>query len=458
MAMSASLAYRPPQIDVKRFQFLLAGFLFKIALDVSYATYLTTAFANHFLTPFTVNFSIFQYLESFAWLGLVLLFVPYSSRSAGGLAFFSAIVFLCAPVASIYGMDSERSRDTLVLSALAIGVAHFVSVVGVRPRVKVTLPKHGEKYLLFLSFLFTGSFLAIAAASGALFGMNFNIDRVYEFRNELGSKVDFGLFSYTNLWAQKVFTPLIFAVGLRRESIWLIGFALVMHFIYFGVTQHRAHLFAPILVFMAYLLYRKEFSYTKGFGTLALTLFAANVAIMIFDLETLGSLVIRRALFVGASVTYNWVEYFSEHPKVFFADNLLASIVHNEYTGTNLPKFMGDYMRSDMDLAFNAGLVGAGFSQLGAFGVVAYGTIIGSIVRINRRLIEAGVQPFIPAAILFFPYRIAWADSDLLTALLSHGLIVGTFAVWLFGAPRKMQIPRNYSRILTERERVTSDA
>ncbi len=457
-ATPPSLASKSYKINAGRLNFLLAGFLFKIALDASYVTYLTEAFADHFLTPFQVKFSIFQYLESFAWLGIPLLLVPFSSKSAGGLAFFCAIVFLCAPVASIYGLDSDRSRDTLALTVLAIGVAYFVSSVGVRRSKRIKLPERGETYLLYISFLFMGMFLAVAAFNGVLFNMQFDIDRIYEYRLELGSKVDIGLFVYSNLWAQKVFTPLVFAVGLRRKSVWLIGSALTMQLIYFGVTQHRAHLFSPLLVIFAYFLYRKDFSYAKGFFYSACTLFGLSILISNFELEALGAITVRRALFVGPSVTYSWVEYFTQNPKVFFADNLLASFVDNQYTRTNLPMLMGNNIREGYDIAFNVGLVGTGFAQLGVFGVILYGAIIGVVIRINDRLIESGVPPYISASVLFFPYRIAWADSDLFTSLLSHGLLVGTFAVWLFGSPRKMLAPSNDGRRFPKRERTAGRA
>ncbi len=421
-----------------RWRYIAAGVFFKIALDISYATYLTDAFANHFLTPFVINFSIFQYLESFIWLALVLLFVPFSSRSAGGLAFFSGIVFLYAPVASIYGMDDDRSRYTLFLSALAIGSAYLVSATSSMRKVKIALPNNGRKYLLTLSIFFAVLFLLNAAISGALFGMNFDIGRVYEFRSDLTDTVDIGLFAYTNLWAQKVFTPLILAIGLQRKSAWMIGLALALHVIYFGVSQQRSHLFTPSLVLIAYLLYRKEFSYKDGFVLLGIILLVLNLVVLALNLEVFGALAIRRSLFVGASATYSWVNYFAENPKVFFADNLLSPVVSNEYTRVFLPRLVGDFLRSDMDINFNSGLVGAGFAQLGVVGVVVYGSIIGAFIRINRRLIEAGVHPYIPAAILFLPYRVAWADADLLTALLSHGIIVGTFAVWLFGSSRNL--------------------
>ena len=430
----------PSKKSAGRFSFVLSGFLFKIALDIAYLTYLSDAYASHFLTAFQVNFSVLQYFESFLWLGAALLLVQFSSRTAGGIAFFAAIVFLLAPLASMYGMDSERNRDTLSLAVVAIVVAHLVSRMVIKPRIKVSLVRNGEGYLVFIGGLLILMFLTIAASSGALFQMNFDIDKVYEFRTELGAKVDIGPLAYSNLWAQKIFTPLLLALGLQRKSIWLVGLSLTLFVVYFGVTQHRSHLFAPVLVLGAYAIYRRGFTYAQGFILASVAVFAVTILVTAFEIESLGALLIRRAFFVGASVACTWVEYFSENPKVFFADNLLASIVQNEYTDTNLPMFMGGYMNKGVEFGFNVGLVGAGYAQLGVFGVILYGAIIGAIVRINQRLIDLGVPAYLQAAILFLPYRTAWADSDTLTTLLSHGLFVGTLAVWLFSSSNNKQV------------------
>ncbi len=56
-------------------------------------------------------------------------------------------------------------------------------------------------------------------------------------------------------------------------------------------------------------------------------------------------------------------------------------------------------------LAFNSGLVGAGYAQMGVLGVALYAAIFGYFVRLNVRLVEAGVPVYIMAAILFLPYR-----------------------------------------------------
>jgi len=427
-----------------RVRFIGAGIFFKLALDLSYVAYLSDAFSDHFLTPFVVNFSLLQYLESFFWLVAILVFVPFTSSSAGGLVFFTAIIFLFAPMSTMFGLDYERSRTALALATITIFSAYLVSIVTFGKKVALPTVVNGQKKLLVICFVFAAFFLGLAASSGALFRMNFDLDLVYDFRAEMGQLVNQGVFVYPNLWSQKIFTPLLLAIGLHRKSFWLVVFALSMHVIYFGVTQHRAHLFAPLLVFLAHYLYRKEFSYAGGFFVAAIGLVIVNSAIFLFELYDIGALLVRRALFVGASLTYSWVDYFSENPKVYFADNLLSSFVNNDYTGVNLPLFMGDYMRFDMLVSFNSGVVGAGFAQLGVFGVALYGAILGVFIRLNDKVIESGVPPYIIAAILFLPYRIVWADSDLFTAILSHGIMVGTFAAWFYGCPENTSYYRKF--------------
>ena len=124
--------------------------MFKIALDIAYLTYLSDAYASHFLTAFESTSRFFSTLNRL-WLGAALLFIQFSSRSAGGIAFFAAMVFLLAPLASMSGMDAERTRDTLSLAVVAIVVAQLVSTVAIKPRVKVSLVRNSEEHLLFIS-------------------------------------------------------------------------------------------------------------------------------------------------------------------------------------------------------------------------------------------------------------------------------------------------------------------
>ena len=415
-----------------RLGFVLSGVLFKLSLDTAYAFYLSKAFAVHFLTPFQLEFSALRYAESFLWLIPILMLVPFSSRTLSGLMFFSALVFLYIPLTTMFGLDTDRTRETIMLTGLAILVSYLVITVKLRP-IRLPIAKNGRFILTFLCFSSAFYFLAISAGSGLLFRMNFNLDLIYTFRSENARLLDAGLLAYLNLWTQKVFVPLLLAIGLQKRSVFLIAFSLLMFLVFFGVTQHRMHLFTPALVVLAWYLYQKGFSFGVGLFYISLAILLTTLLIVLFDLKEAGAIILRRAFFVGASVTDSWIDYFSVRPKVFFADNLLAGVVSNQYSGQILPYLLGDYKRADMEIAFNAGLVASGFAQLGVTGVALYALILGLFVRLNNAFIRTGVPAFIPSAIFFLPFRIAWADSDLLTALLSHGIIVGTFAIWLYG-------------------------
>lgn len=404
----------------------------KLSLDVAYASYLQVAFGDHFLTPFTLRFSLLRYIESNLWVLMVVMFVPFNSRNMSGAFFASVLIFLFLPLATMFGMDYERTRITLALTTLAIFVSYIASAVKFT-QVRIPIPGNGRTLATVVCTLSVLYFLALSATTGTLFRMNFNMDLIYDLRAEVENVLDVGILAYLNLWTQKVLTPFLLAIGLSRRSWWLIVLATMMHVLYFGVTQHRMHLFVPALVVLAWYMYKTGFSFATGFLIVGLGVLVSTALVVFSGFEFVGSVILRRAFFVGASVTDSWVNYFRENPKVFFSDNLLSSVVVNEYTGTPLPYYLGDYFAPGLDLAFNAGLVATGYAQIGVVGVAFYALILGLFLRSVNALIRLGVPVFMPGAIFFLPLRIAWTDSDLFTTLLSHGLIVGFVIVWLYG-------------------------
>lgn len=109
--------------------------------------------------------------------------------------------------------------------------------------------------------------------------------------------------------------------------------------------------------------------------------------------------------------------------------------MEGEYTGANLPSLMSELIFGGQPFGFNAGIVGAGFAHLGLFGVILYAATLGALVRFVNHLIHRGLPAFLSAALLFEPFRTTWADTDLPTAILSHGILVGTILLF-FTAPR----------------------
>jgi hypothetical protein len=247
------------------------------------------------------------------------------------------------------------------------------------------------------------------------------------------------MMAYVNLWAQKVFNPFLLAVALlyRRPGLAVICLCLQVYF--FFVTQHRAHLFVPLLIYLVYLLYTKPISISGVYVAISGALLGILFASMSFGFEEVPAIIIRRAFFVAASISLDWISYFKTAPHVFFSDSLLANFIHNDYTGQNLPYVMNDLLVSGEPSGMNAGFVATGFAHIGLVGVVGYSILLSVIVAFVNHLIATGRPVFVAAAVLVMPLRTAWADSDLFTSILSHGLLVGCLLLCFCGISKELK-------------------
>lgn len=407
--------------------------VFRAILDLLYYFYLVPVFEFHYLTPTPLNFNLFQYCVSWVLVFLGGLVASYDAKNLSGIFFMSACMFLYIPMTTLYGLNFYLTCLPVVYTLLALLMSRVSSklpfevflpkLLNVNPRVAV---------VFFSSFLFL--FVVWSLISGATSTVNFDLDRIYEFRAQAQSMLDVGIMAYINIWTQKVFNPLLFLLALYRKNKTMILITVLMQIYFFGITHHRAHLFTLVLVYMAFLLYYRKISIARLYILVSSLLAVFFVFTFVWNLEAISAIIIRRAFFVPASVSFQWFDYFSAHPKVYWSDNFLSSIAPSEYSGSPLPLFLGDFFSPGSALGFNTGIVASGFAQAGFLGVLIYAFILGGVLSLANAMIRRGVPAYIVAAILFGPIQIAWTSSDLFTSLLTHGILVSIFSLWLFGS------------------------
>lgn len=422
-----------------RLGFIFASLLYKSALDITYYFYLSRFFRYHNLTAFDLHLDAGRFFLSYLLVFAMSAVVPRKENNFNGMFYAIVLIFLYVPLATMYGMDARSDVFPLALTAFAIVVTMLTAISFERVWRKFPLLERGRSIALLFSTLMVAYFILWSIISGAVTHINFDFRDIYIYREILGEKLDVGFLSYLNIWTQKAFNPLLIAYAMYKRNGILLAISLLVQMYFFAVTQHRAHLFVPILIYMAYIIYQRRLSTGKLLGAAAAGVVLITTIGLYFEMDEALAVVIRRALFVAPTVAYEWVAYFSEREKVHFADNILRGWINNEYTGKNLPLFMGDYMQFGSDLAFNSGLIGAGFAQLGIWGVIIYASLLGIVLSFLNALITKGLPVFMVAALLIAPIRTAWADSDLFTALLSHGIIVCVVLLWLFGPDRRQE-------------------
>lgn len=417
-----------------RMSFVLSVLFLRLALDAAYVLYVAPVFGNHFLVPLELEFDWGRYFSSFLLVVVPTTFLPYGKENLSGLFFCIPLVFLYIPMTTIYGLDLGRTSLGVFLCLSALVVAYFVAKVRICGA-RLAVAKKGKGIVILLGALVLVYFYVWSVITGAVNYINFDLLKIYEFRGVASELMNVGPLSYLNLLAAKVFNPFVLALGFMRRSYILICIGLLNQIYYFATTQHRMHLFVPLLVLFVWLLYRDKsyMSLPQFYGFVGGGVVAVLGFSLFLQLDVLPAIILRRAFFVPAGVAFSWVEYFVDKPKVLFADRFLSTVSVSVYAGENLPHFLGYVLSGRNEIAFNAGLVGAGYAQAGFFGVVAYACVLGVVLKCVNALLKSGVPKLLAASLLFAPLRTAWADSDLLTTLVSHGVVVSLCLLWLYG-------------------------
>lgn len=417
-----------------RAKLVLAALLFRISLDLCYVYYMNPVFAEHFLTPAPIDFKPLRYILSFALALLPATYLPSSKRDFSGIFFLIPMMFIYLPITSIFGLDAQRSIEPAVLANLAILISYVVVATRVS-KGSIPLVRNGERIAVALSYAMVAYFIIYSVATGAIANINFDLSRMYEVRDANQEVLDVGVLSYLNLWAQKVCNPFLLTVGIQRKNKTMILVAVAMQIIFFAVTQHRDHLAAPVIVYLASQLYVRRLS-IPGLLIVSSVLLTAVMAVSVaFQIDPLAELVVRRPFFVPSSLTYDWISFFSNQPKVYWSDGILGSFGHTRYSGQSVQWYIGYFVSGGTEVELNVGLVGTGFAQAGLFGIILYAAVLGVVVKIVNAMIHGGLPPFLPAALLFGPIGTAWGNTDLPTALLTHGVLISILLMWLYGSP-----------------------
>lgn len=406
--------------------------IFRLVLDASYQYFLSPVFGSDSPVNFLYAVDIDRYLLSLIVFGLFVTVVRSQSEDMTNVFMLMAAIFVMAPLTSEYGLNAARPAAPVFCAAIALLVVDLVSRVPLPAAIFSRTIPHGRALAVGLSAASVIYLLVWGYLSGAAAYLNFDVRRIYEFRDQVAMLLDVGPLAYLNLWTYKVFTIFLVCMLLQTKRFGWCLVVLACQLYFFGLTSHRIILFLPLLAigFWLYLGRSNELSplpYLLSAGILlALGLF------LIWGVESLPEMVIRRAFFVPSGLIFQWFDFFDTHAHVYWADKLLASFASGEYVRINVPRLVGDFLVPGSNSAANAGMVASGYAHAGYWGVMFYALVLGIVLGVLNAVVRSGVPLWLVAALSIGPLRTAIADSDLFTSLLSHGLGVTVLVLWLY--------------------------
>ncbi|MEO3865725.1 hypothetical protein [Rheinheimera fenheensis] len=409
--------------------FIISVLAFRLALDASYFYFVSPIYTKSFLS-LSLNFETGNYVVS--WFLTLIISLSLSSKLNKVSDYFSILFVLTivCPILSIYGLNSDKSIKPVALTFLSYFVMLFVVKFKYVKSIKMPMFKNSRNLIVGFSVGAVTYLILWSIISGAAFNINFDPTKVYDFREENSSMLDKGFLAYINLWVYKFFNIFIIIYFLSKNKYFLAIVFFVFQVFFYAVTAHKMVLFLPILAAGVWF----YFSRTRELLILPiLYLFVVLISLALFFLtssELVPSMLIRRAFYVPAGLTYEWISFFDANPKVYWTDSVFSFLGSYPYNST-IPKVVGEHLLGP-ELAANNGLVSSGYAHAGIFGVILYSLILGYFLKLLDSVSKDGVPLWMSVALTVGPLRTAIADSDLLTAIISHGLVVSLVILILY--------------------------
>lgn len=313
----------------------------------------------------------------------------------------------------------------------------FLSALQFKPLIIATLEPKNILAIVFGAILFA---LASQAAYGGMATFNLDIERVYEFRREAASNLP-AIFRYVYSNVASVLVPLALVLSYKFRAYWLMALAFACSIILFGMTHHKSVLFTPPAVTLLYILFlRMRSPQMLGIVFLAIPLLCAvellyiRFIVGVPEAGYISSLLARRVLFVPSLLDGMYIDYFNHSPKYYWSASRILSWALDNPFGTTAPFLIGSEYFSDSDMSANAGVIGSGYSNAGLLGVAIYAAVSGVLLAVlnahGRRIGHA----LVTAVSLTTIFNIL-TTTDLLTAILTHGLLLLLVLLAAFPSP-----------------------
>ncbi|MGF1533672.1 MAG: hypothetical protein ACFCUI_08205 [Bernardetiaceae bacterium] len=343
--------------------------------------------------------------------------------------FLIALVGNYAALTSYYGLDAENDILPVVVALLSYSFIYFLTIPGIIQIIAIPIYKNGYIFTVVFCILMVIYLILWYLVTGVATNLNFDLEKVYDFRETNAELADVGFAAYLNSWVQKIFNVFLIAFFLSQRRYGYVLLFVFVQIFFFGVSAHKAVLGMPVLVIGVWYLARSP-ARTSTF----LWLFSVMILLTLFQYMYtndifLSSLLIRRLFFVPAFLSNAYMDFFSINEYVTWSNSILKYFLEYPY---DLPisYVVGRYL-GDSTLGANNGFISSGYAHAGIVGTLIYSFVLAYIIRLLDHIVKTGTPLWLVLALTIIPIYGTITSSDLLTTLLTHGLLVSLLVLLL---------------------------
>ena len=149
-------------------------------------------------------------------------------------------------------------------------------------------------------------------------------------------------------------------------------------------------------------------------------------------IATLG---LRRIIFVPALLAFNYYDFFSQHSFVYWSHSKITlGLLPYKYE-LDIAHLIGLHYFGNPATGANTGWIGSGYANAGTAGMVVYASIIGTVFLFLDAYTKFHDERIL-ISIFIAPLLAIMVSSDLPTAILTHGALIGLLLLTFFRTRR----------------------
>lgn len=401
----------------------LSIFLYKIFLDVSYYFVISPLWEYAGLN---LNLNYLKLVESYLLLFVILILMPKSKVKLSNIMLWLLILLSYIPMLTLFALKDESRIFMYAATGFWLFVfllLEFFSLVSIPPlkEIQSTI----IRYLIFFS-LFLVVLLMIYKYYGISF--NFNLAIVYEIR-KVYKEAGIPLAGYLFNWMAYVVNPFFFVLFLTKRKWLPVILITVLQLLLFSATGHKSYFFIlPFILCLMWIVTKKNPLFYFSSGLTAIIILSMLSYWLINDIWV-SSLFTRRVLFVPAQLSFLYYDFFSNNSYTFLSQHRIFRIFLDYPYHLAPPHLIGEVYFNAPDMSANNGIYADAYMNFGFVGFVLWGFLLAIILKLIDSF-SKNKKITVTIAIISMP-SLTLVNSALLTSLLTHGLLLALFLLYL---------------------------
>jgi hypothetical protein len=404
---------------------ILLFVIYRLLLEYTYINFVSPIF-DYEGYPFA--FDTDNYLISWGIFLFIILCIP---KKIDRPSTFLIVYFILVSLTPLLVFYALAGKSTVILFKSLFILPMLIGINRV-PLLKIKTLKYGRElgYLLIFTFLLFGTISMIF--NGGLNYFNLDLEKVYDFREDSELALDNGIYSYLNNWLPKVFAPCLLSILLLENKIKYVALVFLLSVFWFSMSGHKSVIFYPFISLIIYLTLRKSESYNLILYSL-ISVVSISFLLFLYNKESylIPSMFIRRVFFVPSSLWFAYFEFFEQNELIYWSNSFMAPFITYPYS-VPPPKVIGDFVGTGAWA--NNSFIPNGYMHFGTFGVLLYGVIVSIILYLIDIISSKNVPVWFTISIFIVPFHILSTSSDLVTALLTHGIALSLLLIYFLSS------------------------